>query len=77
CKTAAGPVNGKPAQKTDAGLIYLRPGNERGVCELWDADEPDETGQNIERVIKAAASGPFPPRKDRCHRCPFRSACIF
>ncbi|MDR1020115.1 MAG: UvrD-helicase domain-containing protein, partial [Synergistaceae bacterium] len=40
CKTAAGPVNGKPAQKTDAGLIYLRPGNERGVCELWDADEP-------------------------------------
>jgi ATP-dependent exoDNAse (exonuclease V) beta subunit len=76
CETAAGAANGKPAPEIDAGLIYLRPGNDRGVCEAWGAKELGKTGENIERVMREAASGPFPPQRDRCGRCPFRSACV-
>ncbi|MDR0647735.1 MAG: UvrD-helicase domain-containing protein [Synergistaceae bacterium] len=77
CKIAAGLVSGKAVRTIDAGLIYLRPGNESGVCELLDPDGLDETAQSIEMVIKAAVSGPFSPRRDRCPRCPFRHDCAF
>jgi ATP-dependent exoDNAse (exonuclease V) beta subunit len=59
----------------DSGLIYLRPGSGNEICEVWDTGESGLSEQNVRNVIKSAASGPFPPARERCGRCPFRNAC--
>ncbi|MDR1516304.1 MAG: UvrD-helicase domain-containing protein [Synergistaceae bacterium] len=75
CRIASGSGSAEPAAPIDAGLIYLRPGNEGG-CEIWNSGEHDSTAQNVEDIIKTAAAGPFPPARERCGRCPFRASCL-
>jgi ATP-dependent exoDNAse (exonuclease V) beta subunit len=76
CRIASSPPHAGQPAPIDAGLIYLRPGSENGICEVWDARESDAVSQNVRNVIEAAASGSFPHARERCCRCPFRHACI-
>lgn len=68
----------KPYADVDVGVVYLRPreplrAGERTV--VRKIDDWEKLTDNLRASMLAAASGPFPPRRDRCERCPFSKRC--
>jgi hypothetical protein len=70
------PFEGVPFEGVDVGLIFLREGGLLGDTRQFRAE--DDWAAIRERVLsaaRAAAQGPWIPRRDRCRRCPWRARC--
>jgi hypothetical protein len=67
---------GVPFEGVDVGLIFLREGGLLGETRQFRSE--DDWASIREQVLsaaRAAARGPWIPRRDRCRRCPWRARC--
>ncbi|MDR2175982.1 MAG: UvrD-helicase domain-containing protein [Synergistaceae bacterium] len=60
----------------DVGLIFLREGGLLGDTRRFRAeDDWPAMQEQVLSAARAAAQGPWLPRRDRCRRCPWRARC--
>ncbi|MDR1977856.1 MAG: UvrD-helicase domain-containing protein [Synergistaceae bacterium] len=65
-----------PFDGVDVGLIFLREGGRLGDAKSLPQDEDWETLRNqVVAAARAAAQGPWIPRREHCRRCPWRLKC--
>jgi hypothetical protein len=65
-----------PFDGVDVGLIFLREGGRLGDTRNFPQDEDWTAARNqIAAAARAAAQGPWVPRREHCHRCPWRLKC--
>jgi ATP-dependent exoDNAse (exonuclease V) beta subunit len=65
-----------PFEGVDVGLIFLREGGRLGDTRLFRAeDDWAAMREQVTSAARAAAQGPWLPRRDRCRRCPWRAQC--
>jgi hypothetical protein len=65
-----------PFEGVEVGLVFLREGGLLGDARLFRAEEDWAALQDrVVSAARAAAQGPWLPRRDRCRRCPWRARC--
>jgi ATP-dependent exoDNAse (exonuclease V) beta subunit len=65
-----------PFHGVDVGLIFLREGGKLGDMKNFPENGDWTAAQDqVSAAARAAAQGPWVPRHEHCHRCPWRLKC--